>query len=38
MRLIPLTPAFVKNALQQMKRGPKPKKAEPKSTRYSSIA
>lgn len=38
MRLIPLTPAFVKNALQQMKSGPKPKKVEPKSPRYSSIA
>ena len=38
LRLIPLTPAFVKHALKQMKDGPKPKKTESKSARYSSIA
>jgi len=41
LRLIVLTPAFVRNALKQMKSGPRPKKSEARQAerpRYSSIA
>ena len=38
LRLIPLTPVFVKRALQQMKVGPKPKKPDAKHERRQYIA
>ena len=38
LRLIPLTPAFVKRALAQMKAGPKPKKPDAKHERHRYIA